>query len=137
MRSSNFMKGALLIIFLAMLPLAMIIPMRGENYHIAQNVEQEINSTIKKGDDYKKVTEFLDSKKLYDRGYLEVKNGVIEDSRLSGDKFLSMGSAGALIVLIPNVKISFFSRDGLLLVFYFDSQKDFMGYTVKSTGISL
>ncbi len=112
---------------------------RGKNYYVGNKVLKELPTQFKSGDDLSKVATYLNNNKLDRSAVSTIKNGKLEseDSRLENDEYIKKGAATVLTVLIPDIHNYGISVEGVLIAFYFDEKKKFMGYVVHKTGIAL
>ena len=112
---------------------------RGKNYYIGNKVLKEMPIEFKMGDDLSKIITYFNNKKIDRSAVGTIKNGKIEseDSRLENDEYIKKGAAIMLTILIPDIHNYGISVEGVLIAFYFDRKKKFMGYVVHKTGIAL
>jgi hypothetical protein len=114
---------------------------RGRNYSLGQEIIYDLQHHIKKGDDLKSVSKYLDNKDknkvLVGRKYQANISGIVSDSRIPAQQHVSKGAVSALVMLVPNVQNHPFGSTSLLIAFFFDKDKKLIGHTVQNTGITL
>lgn len=111
-----------------------------EKLKTVESVKIEVQKTLKAGSSYQQVINFLEHLKIENSGSLKFTRGVPIDKieSLNGKEieFSKDVIEYYVVAIIRNVEFSNFTDWNIQIYFYFDKNKNLLGYRIKKIGVS-